>query len=174
MNPRFRPSVLLLLSLLVTSCGSGATAPAPPVDATLLGRFDLVEYDGSSLPASTGVTLSGVSGIVGDTRTYSCPVMLSAATIDVASNGGANRTLYISYPCAGTLPHPNILDETKVEPGTLKATGDSITFTYVASNGVTAYDFARISGTDLVFFLHRQGIGVTETVGSTHRVYRKK
>jgi len=175
-NVRLLPVIVLLALLASCSSGGDATAPVtwPPI-SSVIGQFDLVEYDGAALPASLGVTLVGLSTLPGDTRTYNCPKRLTAASIKVASDSSVIRTSHIAYPCTGTLPHPSIPDSAvETDGGTVKTTGDSLTFTYVAASGARSNEYGRVSGTDLVFYLITQGSGVTSSFGPIHRVYRKK
>lgn len=171
-----RGGIYIVLIVSLAGCGGGGTEPvvSQPI-SSVIGQFDLVEYDGAPLPAPTGPVIVTISAIPGDMRTLSCPVMMSAATIQIASDSSVTRTSHITYPCTGTLPRTGIPDSTiQVDVGTVRQTGDSLTFAYVAQSGRPSTEYGRLNGSDLVFYLARAGVGVTETVGSIHRVYRKK
>lgn len=168
-----RAGLLLGAMLALAGCG-GATQPTDLQTPHVNGEFDLVEYDGNPLPTALGVVV-GVSGIAGDRRSFSCPEMLTAARLELSSDSAVTRTSHISYPCTGSLPHPSIPDSvTKAEYGSVRTTGDSLTFTFNGRSGATTTEYARVAANDLIFYLERSGSLLTGTVGMVHRVYRKE
>ncbi len=156
-------------------CSAGGNVAPILVAPSLAGRLDLVEYDGAALPATLRV-IAAVSAIPGDTRTSTCPELLNGSTIQIASDGGVTRTSRLSYPCTGALPRPASLPDstTQVEAGRETATGDSLTFSYSGTaTGQVRTEYARTAGSDLVFYLAKQGTGVQGSVSLIHRVYRR-
>jgi len=101
--------------------------------------------------------------------------ILTAVTLQISADDALVRTSQIVYPCSGTLPSQVDLSDsaTKTDVGRRTLAGDSVALVYVAGNGRSVSEFARVIGTDLTVYLTKTGIGQQQVVGNVHRLYRR-
>lgn len=175
MRAASRDAARLVALLAAVACG-GSSGPGetPPINSLTYGRFDVVTWEARTLPETLRV-LAGNSSTPGG-PSFRCPEVLTAATLDIATDGTLARTMHLAYPCTGTQPSgmPDTL--TQVETGTATIAGNNVTLTIgptTAGISSSSRELGQLRNQDLVINEVQTGMNFSSVEQRANaRVYR--